>query len=89
MRPPAGAKDSVSTKTHLNNIWKSTGRKPKELDEHGDCPENLAYIWGWYCELQSPVNYTELAHWQSIMRRSLSHWEAELLISIDRMVKHG
>lgn len=66
--------------------WNATGREPEQLKEHGQCPENLSYLWDWFLELRLPVNYTELHHWQSATRRTLSAWEVDLIMKLDRMV---
>jgi len=81
-------KDSKqSTRVSLTSVWKQTGRKPQQLAEAGDLPEELAYIWRWYYELVSPnpLTYTEIRNWSEVTGNQLRGWEAELIKSIDRI----
>ena len=55
--------------------------------EQGDCPQELAYLWGWLLEMRLPLTYTELHHWQTLTRRNLSAWEVDLLMQLDRLVR--
>jgi hypothetical protein len=68
-------------------VWKQTGRKPKELEEHGDCPENLLYLWRWFLEIKPPLTYTEVHHWQELTGKRLFVWEVKLLMNINRLIQ--
>ena len=68
-------------------MWKQTGRKPQPLADQGDCPAELAYVWGWLCELRLPLTYTELMNWQTLTRRHLAAWEVDLLMQLDRIAR--
>lgn len=68
-------------------VWKSRGKKPKQLEEIPDLPEELSYIWDWFREVFSAngLTYTELYHWSSLTGRNLHGWEAQLIMSLDRI----
>jgi len=76
----------VTIKGHLQAVWKHTGRKPKELVDHGDCPADMDYLWAWFLEIKPPLTYTEMAHWQTLTGRKLKVWEATVLMRINRLL---
>lgn len=77
------AKDGVSIKQHLIRAWQNTGRKPPELDAHGEMPTKLAYLWGWFMEVKKPVAYSELEAWARMTNRTLERWEIRALMRLD------
>lgn len=68
-------------------VWKTLGRKPKQLAEAPALPEELSYVWEWYLEVRGsePLTYTELRNWSLLTKKVLLGWEAELIRSLDRI----
>lgn len=66
-------------------VWKQTGKQPAQLAEQPTQPEELAYLWAWFCELRSPVTWAEIDAWARRAHPSLSGWEAEQLVHLDRL----
>ncbi|ALH23698.1 hypothetical protein PaMx11_24 [Pseudomonas phage PaMx11] len=82
---PKGSKQTL--RASLQQVWKTLGRKPKQLAEAPEMPEELAYVWEWYREVFSgqPLTFSELHHWSVMTGKRLLGWEAELIKSIDRI----
>lgn len=82
---PKGSKQTL--RASLQQVWKTLGRKPKQLAEAPEMPEELAYVWEWYREVFSgqPLTFSELHHWSVMTGKRLLGWEAELIRSIDRI----
>jgi hypothetical protein len=68
-------------------VWKTLGRKPKELDEQPDFPEEFRYIWDWYLEMRSgdPLTFTEIKSWSELTHQTLLAWEVDLVRTLDRL----
>lgn len=68
-------------------VWKTLGRKPKQLLEAPEKPDELSYVWEWFREVFTgePLTYTELHHWSLVTGKRLQGWEAELIRSLDRI----
>lgn len=68
-------------------VWKTTGRKPKQLAEAPELPEELGYIWEWFREVFSgePLTFSEMQAWAQLTGKRLLGWEAELIKSLDRI----
>ncbi|WP_163836874.1 phage tail assembly chaperone [Spartinivicinus ruber] len=83
--PPKGSKKSL--KAQLLQVYKATGKKPKELAEQPKCPEELEYIFHWWLEVRSSetLTFTELYHWSELTKKNLRAWEVDLIRSLDRI----
>jgi hypothetical protein len=68
---------------HLEQVWRQTGIKPKELMELVDPPEHLLYLSGILVDLASPLTYSELAAWCKLAGKHFTRWEIELLMALD------
>lgn len=66
-------------------VYKQTGKKPPQLAEQPDMPESLAYLWAWFIELRPEFGHLELEAWARMKGRTLSRWEMETLMNLDRM----
>lgn len=62
-------------------------RKPKQLEDAPELPQELEYVWEWFREVFTgqPLTFSELHHWSSLTGKSLAGWEAELIKSLDRI----
>lgn len=70
------------------------GKKVKvaEIDDGNECPEALAYLWRFFCELSmglssngfgAPVvTWEALKAWSEFMSISLEPWEAKVLVML-------
>ena len=60
---------------------------PAQLKEQPKIPEGFQYLMEWYFGLQNSerLTYQEIDAWNNITRKSILPWEAEILISIDRV----
>jgi hypothetical protein len=70
---------------HLLAVWKQTKVKPQELEELGEPPQELVYLWQWLNEHAPPLLYAELSHWQMLTGRKLKPWEVETMMRLDRI----
>lgn len=68
-------------------VWKALGRKPKELADQPDFPEELRYIWDWYLEMRSgePLTFTEIKSWAELTQQTLLAWEVDLVRMLDKL----
>ena len=80
---PAGS--ATSLKNHLTQVWKQTGKKPLQLVEQPDFPNDLRYVWRYYLEVRgsSQLTWLELNSWASLTQPDLHGWEAELIKKLD------
>jgi len=71
----------------LTQVYKQTGKLPKQLAEAPPFPEGLSYVWDWYMELATtePLPYAEIKAWAEIMDIDVLPWEAKLVKSLDRI----
>lgn len=68
-----------------------------ELDSAPPLPESLAYLWRWFLELRAvqrsgmnglePIDHADLRAWQENTGRSLSPWEVDAIIALDRLAR--
>ena len=68
-------------------VAKTLGRKPKQLADAPELPEELAYIWEWFREVFAgePLSYVEMQAWSTMSGKRVQGWEAELIKSLDRI----
>jgi hypothetical protein len=72
----------------LIQVWKTLGRKPKELEDQPELPEELQYLWEWFLELRSGegmLTFTEIRSWSELTKQPLLAWEVDLLRALDRI----
>jgi hypothetical protein len=82
-----GSKAKTSQRKHLEQIAKTLGKKPKELELSGSVPKGLGYLWRWYSEhLQwsTPLSFQELESWCRLTHTELSNFETEVLMLLDK-----
>lgn len=89
-------KDGSTLRQHLQAVWRASGRKPKELDIP-EMPPMVAHLWDIFGELSvargsngfgiNAINYREITSWQHLSGVTLTPWEAETLIHLDRAVR--
>ena len=69
-------------------MWKSTGRKPKQLDTE-PLPDALAHVWAWWLDVRGhdPLTWSELHAWSAMSATSVSGFEADAMMAIDRICR--
>lgn len=84
-KPPKGSKASL--KSQLMQVYKTTGKMPKQLAEQTERPEELDYILNWYSSLRTDVQltFTEIKSWCDLSGVKLIGWELDLLKALDRI----
>lgn len=82
---PEGSK--VTLRDHLEQVYKQTGRKPKQLQEIPEFPNEVAYIFNWYMEVRGleRLTYNELKCWTDLTNTRLLPYEVEVIIKLDRI----
>lgn len=80
----------------LNNVWKQTGIKPKELEDIPDLPASCFEVWSWFLNLNesrtsngfgfNPVQYSEIDAFFRLKQIQPELWEIDLLKRLDREV---
>jgi hypothetical protein len=68
-------------------VYKSTGKMPKQLAEQTERPEELEYILAWYSELRTDaqLTFTEMKNWCDLTKIDLLGWEIDILKALDRI----
>lgn len=86
--------DGASLKDHLLLIHKTTGKKPKELDNLIELPPEFAKVWEDFINLSSsrqsgfgisPLTYTEIKSYTELMGIELEPWEVNMIKLFDRV----
>lgn len=72
------------------SVWRQTGRKPRKL-ETPPIPEELAYLWGYYCAIKrgQPLTWQEVKAWSDMTGIPLRGWEAETIMRIESAVQRS
>lgn len=88
----ARQQDGASLRDHLNVAFNATGIKPEQLDVP-ELPESVAYIWGWFCDLNRTrtsngygancLTYTEIKDWMYVTDIHLEPFELRAIMAID------
>jgi hypothetical protein len=84
-KPIKGSKQTLEKS--LRQVYKTTGKKPKQLEALDNLPPEIAYIWLWFLEISGhcPLTYAELESWNRLTCANLRPWEAEAIKSLDRL----
>lgn len=80
----------MTYRQQYEQVKKSRGIAPKELEHGNERPDGLGYIITWWHELRNNlgdkrVNYERLNAWASVFKHDLEAWEARLLMDTDRI----
>lgn len=77
----------------LENVWRQTGVKPKELEEIVELPESCYQVWRWFIDLHNtrgsngfgvnPINYTEIKSYFDLTNIVPEDWELNLIKRFD------
>jgi hypothetical protein len=77
---------------HMEAYWKATGRKPKPLQDAGECPDGFGPVWRTFCRLSQargvgmanePISYADIAAFQGVAGVRLRPWQVELIERLD------
>lgn len=74
-------------------MWRQTGRKPKELDNLQELPENCYLVWKYFTDLHhsrtsngfghNPISYTEMNAYFSLHSIDVSSEEIDIIKKLD------
>jgi len=80
-------------RSHLEAVYRQTGRMPLKLAEVPELPVELTYLWLWFCELDVargnngysfvPLSNTEIQAWSLLTRNEPLPWEIMVIRRID------
>lgn len=87
---PKGSNSSL--RSHLEQVYKQTGVKPKQLAEQPEKPEELEYLYNWFLELvrfHVPLTYAELESWSRLTKVDLKSWETHVLINLEQIYRNS
>lgn len=71
---------------HLAQVWKTTGKKPKQLVEAIQPPAEVIYLWNWYRDMAAgsdKLTYTEILSWSQLYNIKLLAIEVDALKNLD------
>ena len=85
--------DGGTLRDQLKVVWKTTGRKPAELDSQAELPELFYEVWGWFLKLHSkrtsngfgvnPISYLEMLAYFELMQYKPQSWEIMMIEKFD------
>jgi len=76
----------------LTKHWKATGKKPRQLTDHGECPEGFDSLMDTFYRLcrqrpramgMDPISHTEIDAFQRLEGLSLRPWQVQAIEQID------
>lgn len=80
----------------LENVWRQTGVKPKELDNIPELPSSCEEVWGWFLNLNesrsssgfgfNPITYSDIDAFFRLKQIVPETWEIDLVKRLDREV---
>lgn len=84
-RIPKGG--NITVRTSLEQVAKSTGKRPKDLDHGKPLPEELVYLWEWFVSVHSNerLSYSELNNWSDLKSVNLRPWEVDAIMKLERI----
>lgn len=81
-----------TVRQHLLAHWKSSGRKPKALTDHGECPAGFEDLMETFQRLSrqrprsmgaEPITHTQIAAFQQLEGVSLRPWQVQAIEQLD------
>jgi len=81
-------------RAHLESLWRSSGKKPQQLEDAPPLPEHGAHVWGWFVQLhnglgsngmeQSKITAHDVKDWMWFNGiASLELWERQAIADLD------
>lgn len=76
-----------SLRKTLEQVYKTTGKKPKELAEAKPISIKFQYLYLWYLDIKTSeaITFTELKNWCELTNNKLTNWELDTIRAIDRI----
>jgi hypothetical protein len=70
----------------LNQVWKTTGSKPKELADRKPLKAHLNYLLDYYAEIKTeqPIDHKEIHCWSKLTGNKLTYFEIQAIRAIDQ-----
>ena len=86
--------DKATLRHHLEVAWKRTGKKPQQLEDAPDLPQEAAHVWDWFLVLASkrqqamagiaPLLESEIGWFFSNRGIAPEPWELDAINALDR-----
>lgn len=83
----------ATERDHLEQVYKQTGIKPKELENDNDFPSILSHVWSAFVHISNgrssgfsgpnPIQYSEIKAWCELTGTPLSSWNVEIIKLLD------
>lgn len=80
-------------------VERTTGQRTAIQEKYDlELPEHLAYLWGWFGELNSkrtagmtidPITWTEIQAWARMLHRRPLQWELRAISGIDAALRNS
>lgn len=77
----------------LNQVWKTTKKKPEQLNPPCEIPFQLIHVWEWFLELSevrqnygfgiSKLTYTEIHSWSTLNDNYITPFEIGIIRKLD------
>ena len=85
-----------SIREQLENVWKQTGIKPKELENLIELKQSQYELWSWFLSLHesrssngfgvNPITYSDIDSFFKLKQIIPEQWEVDLIKRLDREV---
>lgn len=83
--------NKTTLRSHLEHIYKQTGKKVGELAREREIPLALLYLWNWFWDLRAScgfeatyMKYSEILAWEQLTGIKLHQWELDVMKAMDR-----
>lgn len=85
-----------SLREKLLVVQKTTGRRPKELDELVDFPQGMYFVWKYFIDLSdsrstgvssvNPIAYSEMLAYFQLHQIDTLEWEIDVIKRLDKIL---
>lgn len=85
--------DGKTTREHYISAWKSTGNRPKQLDQP-ILDDLISHVWVWFLDLHrvrgntgfgpATITYSDISCWSKLLGIELRVWEIKALCLLDK-----
>lgn len=89
-------KTGSSIREQLENVWRQTGKKPKELEDLVELPSSMIEVWSWFITLHesrssngfgvNPISFMDIWTFFQLQEITPYRWEIDLIKRLDREV---
>ena len=89
----SSTQSGATERDHLEQVYKQTGVKPKELENEHNFPSILSHVWSAFVHISNgrsagfsgpnPIQYSEIKAWCELTGTPLSSWHVEIIKLLD------